>query len=134
MRCSPACSTATPRRAAPSSPLPVTVADAAPADIDAQVDRYRVQAHYMRHGCWVQQPPLLQRCAQLPRRPTLILQGTADRVCPPDGARALHHVLSHAQLIELPGVGHDPSHPAMVDAMVCALDAYAAQGAFGVAR
>jgi proline iminopeptidase len=102
----------------------------APADIDAQVDRYRVQAHYMRHGCWVQAPPLLQRCRQLPVRPTLILQGHKDRICPPDGARALRAVLPHARLREVAGVGHDPSHPAMVDAMVTALDTYAASGTF----
>ena len=101
-----------------------------PSDIDAQVDRYRVQAHYMRHGCWVQQPPLLTRCARLPARPTLLLQGSADRICPPDGARALHAIVPHAQLREVAGVGHDPSHPAMVDAMVRALDTFAAHGSF----
>ena len=111
-----------------SSPLPTAVA--APADIDAQVDRYRVQAHYMRHGCWVQQPPLLARCAGLPVRPTLLLQGSEDRICPPDGARALRAVLAHAQLREVAGVGHDPSHPAMVDMMVRALDAFAVHGSF----
>jgi proline iminopeptidase len=104
---------------------------AAPADIDAQVDRYRVQAHYMRHGCWVQQPPLLQRCQQqLPIRPTLILQGSEDRICPPEGARALHALLPHARLHEVAGAGHDPAHPAMVDAMVRALDAFATHGSF----
>jgi len=112
-----------------ASPVPLA-AGGEPPDIDAQVDRYRVQAHYMRHGCWVQQPPLLRRCAALPRRPTLILQGSADRICPPDGAAALHALLPHARYRELPGVGHDPSHPAMVDAMVRALDAFAAHGTF----
>lgn len=112
-----------------SNPEPTAVAGA-PSDIDAQVDRYRVQAHYMRHGCWVQQPPLLQRCARLPVRPTLLLQGGEDHICPPDGARALHGIVRHAQLREVAGVGHDPSHPAMVDAMVRALDAFATQGSF----
>ena len=112
-----------------ASPTPVSP-DARPADLEAQVDRYRVQAHYMRHGCWVQQPPLLARCSGVPARPTLILQGRDDRICPPDGARALHAVLPHARLRELAGVGHDPSHPAMVDAMVRALDAYADRGSF----
>ncbi|HEY6510597.1 MAG TPA: alpha/beta fold hydrolase [Burkholderiaceae bacterium] len=111
-----------------SNPLPPDEA-AVPADIDAQADRYRVQAHYMRHGCWVQQP-LLARCAGLPARPTLLLQGSEDRICPPDGARALRGVLAHAQLREVAGVGHDPSHPSMVDAMVRALDAFAAHGSF----
>ena len=112
-----------------SNPVPPAMA-AAPADIDTQVDRYRVQAHYMRHGCWVQRPPLLARCVHLPVRPTLLLQGTEDRICPPDGARALHALLPHARLHPVSGVGHDPSHPAMVDAMVRALDAFAAQGSF----
>jgi proline iminopeptidase len=112
-----------------SSPVLSPVA-ATPADIDAKVDRYRVQAHYMRHGCWVQQPLLLARCAGLPVRPTLILQGSEDRICPPDGARALHDLLPHAHLREVAGVGHDPSHPSMVDAMVRALDAFAAHGSF----
>ncbi|MFI4929994.1 MAG: alpha/beta fold hydrolase [Burkholderiales bacterium] len=112
-----------------SNPVPPALA-AAPADIDAQADRYRVQAHYMRHGCWLQQPPLLARCARLPLRPTLLLQGSEDRICPPDGARALHALLPHARLRQVAGVGHDPSHPAMVDAMVRALDAFAAQGTF----
>ena len=116
-----------------SSPQPSATTVAAPSDIDAQVDRYRVQAHYMQHGCWVQQPPLLARCAGLPVRPTLLLQGSEDRICPPDGARALQRVLPHAQLREVAGVGHDPSHPAMVDAMVRALDAFAAHGSFDAA-
>jgi proline iminopeptidase len=116
-----------------SNPTPPP-ADAEPADIDAQVDRYRVQAHYMRHGCWVQSPPpLLERCAQLPPRPTLMLQGSEDRICPPSGASALHRVAPHALLQPVPGAGHDPSHPAMVDAMVRALNTYAAHGSFAAA-
>jgi len=114
-----------------SNPLPPAGA-ATPADIDAQVDRYRVQAHYMRHGCWLQQPPLLARCAGLPVRPTLILQGRDDRICPPDGAQALHDLLAHSRYREVAGVGHDPSHPAMIDAMVGALDAFAEHGSFDV--
>jgi proline iminopeptidase len=60
----------------------------------------------------------------------LILQGSEDRICPPDGARALHGLLPHAHLHEVRGVGHDPSHPSMVDAMVRALDTFAAHGSF----
>ena len=56
--------------------------------------------------------------------------GSEDRICPPDGARALRAGLPRAQLRELAGVGHDPSHPSMVNAMVRALDAFAAHGSF----
>jgi proline iminopeptidase len=103
---------------------------AAPPDVDALIGRYRVQSHYLRHGCWVQQPPLLQRCASLAVRPVRLLHGTLDRICPPDGAQAVHQAVPNATLQWIDGAGHDPSHPGMVDAMVRALDAYASHGLF----
>ncbi len=96
----------------------------------ASIDRYRVQSHYLRHRCWLDAPPLLDRCAALPRVPTAILHGSADRICLPAGARALHQRLPHSTLQVVDGVGHDPTHPAMVDAMVRALDAFAVTGRF----
>jgi len=47
-----------------------------------------------------------------------------------DAVQTLRAALAHAQLREVAGVGHDPSHPAMVNAMVRALDAFAAHGSF----
>ena len=99
-------------------------------DIDGLIGRYRIQSHYLRHGCWVQEPPLLQRCAQLPPRPMRLLHGTHDRICPPHGAMAVQRAVGHASLQWIEGAGHDPTHPAMVDAMLCALDAYARDGGF----
>lgn len=98
------------------------------AAVDALVQRYRVQSHYLRAGCWLQDPPLLVRCTGVPPVPTLILHGTEDHVCPPEGAAALHAALPHATLHWAHGAGHDPTHPAMVSAMVRALDRYAAAG------
>lgn len=91
----------------------------------ALVDRYRVQSHYLRHACWLDTPPLLDRAVALPRVPTLLLHGVDDRVCPPEGARALRARLPHSKLRLVPGAGHDPSHPAMAAATVEALTAYA---------
>ena len=99
-------------------------------DVDALIGRYRIQSHYLRHGCWVRDPPLLQRCAQLTPRPLRLLHGTHDRICPSDGARALQRAVPQATLQWVDGAGHDPSHPAMIDAMVRALDAYAAHRTF----
>ena len=98
--------------------------------LDALVLRYRIQAHYLRHGCWLDAPPLLERCAGLPHVPTLLLHGSRDRVCPPAGAAALHARLPHAVLRWVNGAGHDPTHPAMASAMVQALDAYVRCGTF----
>ena len=107
-------------------------ATAAPAGeaLAAQVDRLRVQAHYLRHGCWLQSPTLLERCEAVPRVPTLLLHARDDRVCPAEGAAALQRRLPHAALRWVEHAGHDPAHPAMVAAMVAALDRYAAHGDF----
>ena len=96
-----------------------------------QIDRLRVQAHYLRHGCWLQAPTLLERCEALPRVPTRLIHARDDRICPADGAFALHQRLPHATLQWVDEGGHDPSHPALVGATVAALDHYAAHGNFG---
>lgn len=92
----------------------------------ALVDRCRVQSHYMGHDCWLDKPPLLERCRALPRVPTLLLHASNDRVCRPEGVKALHAELPHSRLRWVEGAGHDPAHPAMARAMVAALDRYAA--------
>lgn len=101
------------------------------AALAALVDRYRVQSHYLQADCFLTEPPLLERCALLPRVPTLLLHGLADRICPPAGAQALLQRLPHAALRWIDGAGHDPGHPAMVAAMVEALDRFADTGRFG---
>lgn len=92
--------------------------------------RYRIQSHYLRHGCWLQEPPLLARLGGLPRVPVMILHGLEDRVCRPAGAMALHEALPGSVLTWVPGAGHDPKHPAMVRAMRDATDCFAEHECF----
>ncbi|SDE44193.1 prolyl aminopeptidase Serine peptidase. MEROPS family S33 [Variovorax sp. CF079] len=99
--------------------------------LDALVDRYRVQSHYLIHRCWLDAPPLLDRLGALPQVPTLLLHSRDDRVCRADAALAVHERLVHGQLRWVDGAGHDPAHPAMASAMVAALDSYALHGRFG---
>jgi proline iminopeptidase len=99
--------------------------NAAPPTQDAVpvlIDRYRVQSHYLAHGCFLGTRALLQRCADVPRVPTLLIHGRADRVCRPEGAELLQHALPGSRLQWLEGVGHDAAHPAMLAAMAQALD------------
>ena len=96
----------------------------------ALVGRYRVQSHYLRHECWLNRPPLLQRCAAMPPVPTLLLHANNDQVCRAAGAQALHAQLPHSHLRWIDGAGHDAAHPAMLRAMVDALDSYAQCGHF----
>lgn len=105
----------------------------APLEGDAlarQIDRYRVQSHYLAHACWLGDRPLVARCSALPRVPTLLLHGRADRICPPEGAQALHAALPHATLRWIDAAGHDPADPAMAAAMIDALDRFATTGRF----
>lgn len=97
----------------------------------AQVDRLRVQAHYLRHGCWLQSPSLLERCEAVPRVPTRLIHARDDRICPPEGALALQRRLPHATLQWVDGAGHDAGHPAMVTAVMGALASWVDSGDFG---
>ena len=101
----------------------------APA-LAALIARYTVQSHYLRHLCWLTAPPLLDRCAALPRVPTLLLHGRHDRICTPEGAMLFRARSRDSMLRLIEGAGHDPTHPGMVDAMVTALDHFAARGRF----
>jgi proline iminopeptidase len=97
----------------------------------ALVGRYRVQSHYMLHDCWLTAPTLLERCADVPRVPTLLLHARDDRICRAEGAVALQRNLPWSRLEWIDGAGHDPAHPAMAGAMVAALDRYATHADFG---
>jgi len=98
--------------------------------LDFQVDRLRVQAHFLCHGCWLTQPTLLERCERVPRVPTLLLHARDDRICPPAGALALHAKLPHARLQWLAEGGHDAGHPLLTAASADALANFAAGGDF----
>lgn len=105
-------------------------ADPGAEQLDALVDRYRVQSHYLLHLCWLDAPPLLDRCTTLPQVPTLLLHGLDDRICRPASAQAVQDRLPHSRVRWVDGAGHNPSHPGMVAAMVGALDHYATHGDF----
>lgn len=106
--------------------LPVGVEEP-PGDAHALVQRYRIQAHYLRHGCFLDPEALLEALGSLRAVPAAILHGDADRVCPPANAQRLRQRLPASRLAIVPGAGHDPFHPAMAAALRAALDGLAAQ-------
>ena len=101
---------------------------------DALVHRYRVQGHFLQHGCWLSDSPVLSMCTQLPPVPTLLLHGIEDRICLPEAAQAAHQRIQGSCLQWVPEAGHDPTHPAMVHAMVAALDNFARSANFGASE
>jgi proline iminopeptidase len=97
---------------------------------DALVAHYRVQSHYLRHGCFLNREDLLEAARGLANMPVALLHGDADLICPPDNARLLQRSLAGSRLRMIAGAGHDPFHPGMAEALVSALDCYAREGNF----
>jgi proline iminopeptidase len=97
------------------------------------IHRYQVQSHYLVNACFLGARSLQGRCADVPRVPTLLIHGRADRVCRPEGATALQQALTGSCVQWLDGVGHDAAHHAMQGAMARALGQYAVHTHFNVA-
>jgi proline iminopeptidase len=103
---------------------------AQPVVDEVMIARYRVQAHYLLHGCFVGTDQVLAAARALHGMPAAILHGDADRVCPPDNARLLQRCLPESRLRMVEGAGHQPFHPAMAAALTQALECYARNANF----
>ena len=68
------------------------------ADAAVLLDKYRVQSHYLNHGCFWGDSALLARAQTLGSIPTAILHGRLDWVCLPQAAWDLHHSLPGSRL------------------------------------
>ena len=98
--------------------------------LDTWCDRYRVQAHYLQHQCWLNAPSLGRGAAALADLPIQFLQGSDDRVCPPASAQPVQGWLKGSDWHTVAGAGHDPFHPAMAQAMRDSLTRFAQTGRF----
>ena len=101
-------------------------------ELDVLCDRYRVQAHYLLHNCWLEEADLGRGAAHLAGLPVAFLHGSADQVCPLSSARRVHGWLAGSVWQTVPGAGHDPFHPAMAQAMREALQRFGDTGQFGL--
>lgn len=81
-------------------------------DID-ELSRARIYLHYWANRKFFDARECLPSPDALGDIPIALVHGQSDWICPLDGARAVCQVLSHAQLIEVPGAGHSPFHPVM---------------------
>ena len=115
----------TERRWAEAAPLQLA-GDAA----QTQVDKYRVQSHYLANRCFWGDVGLLDRAAALTQMPTAILHGRLDWVCRPSAAWELHHRLPGSRLQWLDDSGHSPFESAMACAQTEAMSQFSAHGHF----
>ena len=96
----------------------------------ALLDKYRVQSHYLRHGCFWREAPLLQRLAPLAALPSLILHGRQDWICRPQAAWDLHRSLPASRLHWVAQAGHNPYQAGMAQSLRTALALHATHGDF----
>lgn len=89
----------------------------------ALVRKYRLQAHFLRHDCFMSATDWnsLISIIATARFPITIVQGLNDRICPPGGARMIAEMILRSRLIELPDVGHLPDSNAMIAAISAAV-------------
>lgn len=97
------------------------VALAGPA-LDAAVDRYRIQAHYLAARCWLGAGGVHEAARALAGAPVEFVHGSADRLCPVEAARRVHVLLPGSRFTEVGGAGHDPFHPALAEAVRAAME------------
>lgn len=90
-------------------------------DIDALLDRMRVQLHYLRNDCFLAPRELLDGTDRIAHLPCVIVQGRRDIVCPPVTAYALHRRWPGSRLRMVEEGGHSAMHPAMAAALVQAV-------------
>lgn len=96
----------------------------------ALVDKYRVQSHYLTHGCFWGETDLLARARGLSAVPSAILHGRQDAICHPQAAQDLHQQLPGSRLQWVEGGGHSPFEPAMARALVQAVRHHVEHGDF----
>ncbi len=113
-------------------PAPSRLAgEAAQVQVQGQVDKYRVQSHYLTNGCFWGDVDLLERAAVLAQIPTAILHGRLDWICRPSAAWELHRSLPGSRLQWCDDSGHSPFEPVMARAQTEAMAQFSALGHFG---
>lgn len=90
----------------------------------------RVQWHYLRQGCFIdeawREAALAQLDTLLASRPVMLVHGQADAVCDVAVSRRLAQRWPQARLVEVPGAGHDMDHPALRQALTEAASVWSA--------
>lgn len=99
---------------------------------DRLVSKYRIQAHYLAHQCFLGETGIFSLIASLPAVPIAIVHGRLDCVCQPENARRLRQAIPGSRLAWADGAGHDPFHPAMSSAWIAFLRYFSEAGNFDI--
>lgn len=87
----------------------------------------RVENHYFRNGFFVQPAQLLRGVSAISHLPAVIINGRYDLLTPPDAAWRLHQAWPGSDLHLVPAAGHSFDEPGILERLVQATDAFAAE-------
>ncbi len=111
---------------APDEHLLALASSDGPAERDFRFALALLEAHYLLHGAWLADRPLLARAAidAIRRIPAVIVHGRYDQVCPLDSAWALHRAWPEATLHVVESSGHSAYEPGIERALREAIAAF----------
>ncbi len=89
----------------------------------------RIENHYFRHDCWLEEAQLLANADRLKGIPGFIVQGRHDCCTPPSAAYDLKQVWPDADLRIIPDGGHLFTEPGITDGLIRASDYFAGKTA-----
>ena len=92
---------------------------------DKAVAVARIENHYFRHKCWLEDGQLLRDASRLRGIPGIIVQGRHDCCTPPIAAWRLKQAWPEVELQIVPDGGHLFSEPGITDGLVRATDRFA---------
>lgn len=106
--------------AALTSPLRAVAGPTPPAGpaLELALDKYRIQAHYLAHECFLGADAVLDCAARLQGLPVALLHGRLDLVCRSINALQVHRALPGSRLRIVDEAGHSPFDPAMSAALI----------------
>ena len=88
----------------------------------------RLEAHYFRHGAFLEDDQLIRNVHRIAHLPATIVQGRYDVVCPPASAWRLHQAWPGATLQIVEDAGHAATEPGIAAALVAATDRFKRTG------
>ncbi len=105
--------------------LPSPDVEEAFTEDDKAVAVARIENHFFRHKCWLEDGQLLRDAARLRGIPGIIVQGRHDSCTPPSAAWRLKQAWPEVELQIVPDGGHLFSEPGITDGLVRATDRFA---------
>jgi proline iminopeptidase len=87
----------------------------------------RIECHYFMNRAFLEPDQIVRNAHRLAGIPAVIVHGRYDMVCPLENATALSAAWPEAELQIIRDAGHSASEPAIVDALIRAVESVAAR-------